>query len=301
MRLFVTVICAYVCLEFAECLLDQGPFGNGHTDQLIQELQRNFSTFQHAQREMELQLSLLKKQYTIDILIQNQTITAQRQKILELEQKQTHSAAMMMERNKTVTNLEQKIIDQDQKIADQDKKITDQDKKIADQDKKIADQDKTSTDQDNKIVMLENTLNHNVTGLNRKQNVLEQAVDHLMLSQNATINITSSRELDEIHLQQQEIAEMERRWNQSFSSYEVILHDVVDKQNEHAATYTNKIQTLNQSAARLSQQFHYLALSVQNAEKMTNLLNTSLNRRFIILTFAPFPVLKTYENIKGNV
>ena len=282
MRLFVTVICAYVCLDFAECLLDKGPFGNGQTEQLVNELQRNFSIFQ---REMGLQLSLLKKQYTIELLVQNQTITAQRQKILELEQKQTLSTAMMMECNKTVTNLEQKIIDQD--------------KEIADQDKKNADQDKTIANQDNKIVMLENTLNHNVTGLDSKQNVLEQAVDQLKLSQNATINMTSVRELDKLRLQQQKIAEIEGRLNQSFGSYEVLLHDVIDKQNQYAATYTSQIRTLNLSAAGLSNQFHYLALSVQDAEKKTNLLNTSFNRKFIIFTFTHFPVFKT-NNIKEN-
>ena len=251
MRLFVTVICAYVCLDFAECLLDQGPFSNGQTEQLIQELQRNFSTFQHAQREMELQLSLLKKQYTIEILVQNQTITAQRKKILELEQKQKISTAMMMEQNKNITNLEQKITDQDKTIADQDKKI----------------------------VILENTLNNNVTRLDRTQNVLEQAVDNLRLSQNATINTTNMRELEQIHLQQQKISEIEGRLNQSFGSYEVILHNVVETQKLYATANTNQIRTLNQSAIGLSKQFHYLALSVQDAEKRTHLLNDSFNRK----------------------
>ena len=242
MRLCFIVICAFVCLNLVETLLDQSSISNGQTDQLVIELQRNFSTFQH---EMELQLSLLKQKYTIEILVQNQTITAQRQKILELEQKQKSSVSMITEQNKNITNLEKKV-----------------------------------EDQDKKNVKLENILNYNITNLDRKSNVLEQTVDSLKLSQNAAINITTVGGLEEIHMQQQQkISEIEGRLNQSFGSYEVILHDVVDKQNQHAATYTNQIRTLNQSAAVLNKQFHYLALSVQDAEKKTNLLNTTLNRK----------------------
>ena len=242
MRLCFIVICVFVCLNLVETLLDQSPISNGQTDHLVLELQRNFSTFQH---EMELQLSLLKQKYTIEILVQNQTITAQRQKILELEQKQKSSVSMITEQNKNITNLEKKV-----------------------------------EDQDKKIVMLENILNYNITNLDRKNNVLEQTVDSLKLSQNAAINITTVGGLEEIHIQQQQkISEIEGRLNQSFGSYEVILHDVVDKQNLYAATYTNQIRTLNESAALLNKQFHYLALSVQDAEKKTNLLNATLNRK----------------------
>ena len=214
MLLCLTVICFYVSLGFTESLLNQGPVSNGQTDQIILDLQRNFSLFQH---EMALQLSLLRQKQTNEILVQNQTITAQRLKILELEQKQKTSTAMIIEQNKTIVN-------QEQKIADQDKKI----------------------------VMLEN----NMTNIDRMSSLFEQTADNLKLSQNAAINKTTV-ELQEVDRQQQQkISEIEGRLNQSFGSYEVILHDVVDKQNQHTATYTNQIRTLKQSAVGLSKQFH---------------------------------------------
>ena len=273
MRLFVAILCASVFLDFGESLLDQKPVSNGQTDQLLQELQRNFSIFQHVQHEMELQLSLLKQKYTMESIVQNKTITAQRQKILELKQQQGSSMAMIMEQNKTIANQEQEIANHDKMIADQGKKISDQNKKlyesmsmimernktITDMEQKIADQVKKLTGQDQKIVMLEHAFNYNITNIDRRNILLEQ----------------TDRQ------QQQKILEMEGRVNQSFGSYEVILYDFVKKQNQHAAIYTNQIQTLNQSAAGLSKQFHYLALSVQDAVKRTNLLNASFSRKCI--------------------
>ena len=240
------VICFYVSLDFTESLLNQGPVRNGQTDQIILDLQRNFSFFKH---EMALQLSLLRQKQTNEILVQNQTITAQRLKILELEQKQKTSAAMIMEQNKTIVN-------QEQKIADQDKKI----------------------------VMLEN----NMTNIDRRSRLFEQTADNLKLRQNATI-IKTTVELQEVDRQhQQKISEIDGRLNQSFSSYEVILHDVVNKQNQYAATYTNQTRTLNQSVVGLSKQFHYLALSIQDAERRTTLLINSFNRKCVILKFVTF-------------
>ena len=283
MRLLFNVICAYFCFEFVVSLLNQGPLGNGQADQLVLELQRNFSIFQH---EMELQLSLLKQKYTIEILVQNQTMTAQRQKIVELERQQKVSAGLIIEQNKTIANLDRKIADQGREIIEQNRTIYEsmsmifeRNKNITYLEQKIADQDRKITDQDKAIVMLENTLNYNVTSLDLKHTVLEQAVDHLMLSQNAAINITTLRELDEMHLQQQKIAEMEEWLNQSFGSYQVILNEVIHQQDQHAATYTNQIRTLNQSATWLNKQFHYLALSVQDVERRTTLLNDSFNRK----------------------
>ena len=153
-------------------------------------------------------------------------------------------------------------------------------KTIANQNQKIADQDKKVADQDQKIVMLENILNFNIANIDRRNIRLERIVDNLQLSQSTTIN----KELQEVDRhQQQKIAEIEGRLNKSFGSNEVILHDVVNKQNQYAATYTNQIRTLNLGADGMSKQFQYLALSVEDAEKMTTLLNASFNRRCIIL------------------
>ena len=121
MRFIFSALCFCVCLGFVESLLDQDPVGNGPTDPLVLELQRNFRTFK---REMELQLSLMGKNYTNEILVQNQTITAQRQKILELEQQQKISAAIIMEQNRTIANQGQKIAQQELRIIEQDKRTS---------------------------------------------------------------------------------------------------------------------------------------------------------------------------------
>ena len=202
------VLSCYACLRFTEGLLHPVTGSNGQTDKIIQDLQRNFSTFQH---DMELQLSLIRQKQTNEFLVQNQTITAQRLKILELEQKQKISNAVIMEQNKTIANQDKGLIESMRIVVEQNKTITDQ---------------------------------------------------------------------------QQKISEMEGRLNLTFSSYEVMIHDVVEKQNQNSATYTNQIRTLNQSAAGLSKQFHYIALSIQDAERRTTLLNDSFNRKCVTLKFA---------------
>ena len=62
-------------------------------------------------------------------------------------------------------------------------------------------------------------------------------------------------------------AELEGRMNQSFSAYQILLHDAVDK----LAPLQNNSLALNKGFSDLTKQFHYVSLSVLDVEKsLTN-------------------------------
>ena len=74
---------------------------------------------------------------------------------------------------------------------------------------------------------------------------------------------------------------VEARMNESLSAYQVILHDLVDKQNQQAELSDNKSRGINRNFADLAKQFHYLSLSVLGANKKMGLLNASVSGKVL--------------------
>ena len=77
--------------------------------------------------------------------------------------------------------------------------------------------------------------------------------------------------------------------NQSFGAYEVILHDVVYKYNQLVSLISNQTRTLNHSVAELGRQFHYLTLSLLDAERKYAAINESLTGTYAMyMLYAAF-------------
>ena len=66
------------------------------------------------------------------------------------------------------------------------------------------------------------------------------------------------------------------RMNATFSAYQQIIRDVVDKHNQYATHSDNQTQVLDQRVADLGKQLQYLSLSIVNARKEESVLNTAL-------------------------
>ena len=73
--------------------------------------------------------------------------------------------------------------------------------------------------------------------------------------------------------------EMDSKMNQSLGAYQVILHDIVDKHNQHVSLYNNQSTSLNQSVAGLGKQLHSLSLSLLDTEKKCAAINASLTSK----------------------
>ena len=86
-------------------------------------------------------------------------------------------------------------------------------------------------------------------------------------------NFQQNQTLMDFNLHQ---TEMDIRMNETFGAYQVILHDIVDKHNQHVSVYNNQSIALNQSVSDLGKQLHYLSLSLSDTEKNCVAINASL-------------------------
>ena len=131
--------------------------------------------------------------------------------------------------------------------------------------------------------------------LQRNVTKLQQQMGKTILDQNRTIfeleqNLkvmnntvaTQQKIIDGLNAQVQEqnttISKLktDNKINETFSAYQVMLRDIVDRQNQHVNQSYNQIRVVDQRVSDLGKQFHYLSLSILDAEKKTSLLNTSL-------------------------
>ena len=129
-----------------------------------------------------------------------------------------------------------------------------------------------------KIIM---ELQRNMTKLQQQteKTVLDQ--NRKILEMNNTIE-TQQRMITSLTAQvkEQNTTISTLRMNETFSAYQLILRDVVDRQNQHVNQTYNQIGVLDKTVSDLGKQFHYLSLSILDAEKKTSLLNTSLQGKY---------------------
>ena len=170
-------LCFFLCLQLTESLPENVSDRYGHIDQVVQELHRNFSRFQH---EMDLRLSLLMQRHNNEILVQNQTIIAQNVRIQEMEQRkietlrnfsilQEKCESMEMEQIKTISTQRAEV-----KELERLQNQTLMNMSIIHQryENLLTAQNKTIADQQQKISKLEQTLNYSmaiVLNANRQQ------------------------------------------------------------------------------------------------------------------------------------
>ena len=74
------------------------------------------------------------------------------------------------------------------------------------------------------------------------------------------------------------ISEMNRRMNESFGAYQMILHDIMDTNNHHVSEFNSQSITVNKSVIDLRKQFHYLSLSLLDTEKNCAAINREVQK-----------------------
>ena len=142
---------------------------------------------------------------------------------------------------------------------------------------------KTTLDQNRTIMELEQKLKVTAIEMNNTVEIIN-SLSVKVKEQNTTISKLSALVMDQNrtirHFEQennnQHIAEIDNRMNETFNAYELLLRDVVDRQKHHVNKTYSQTRALDQRVSDLGKQFHYLSLSILDAEKKTSLLNTSL-------------------------
>ena len=338
--LFFALVLACVFLA-CDCLLNKVSDRDGHTDKLVDELQRNITTLYNKLEvvaKLEQTMTTREKEY-------NQTLEIQQQQIEDLKKKYVDATRNNAELQRNVTELQKQIDSQGQQndtmtcqqvcaelegrmdqrlsgyqvilndvvdkqnnqlhsntqtqsvadltkqfhylsisfldvqkalqnqskiIDNQQEQMSELEMKMLEQNQTIMDQQltlKAIPDQQRKIFEIEaRQKQQNQKMLNQQSQITPLRQDMGYLKQNMS---------DQQTLNQHFIG-VEARMNESLSAYQVILHDLVDRQNQQAESSDNKTRDFNRSFADLVKQFHYLSLSVLDADKKMGLLNASI-------------------------
>ena len=221
-----TIFLFHVLIVSSKCLLNPASSVNSHSDQIIEELQRN--------------MTKLQQRLEATILDHNRTMT-------DLEEKYK----VIQDQNRTISDLTQK-----QRVT----LVI-----VGNQQRTVSEMNQTIREQHRKIERLETqSIEQNVTIMN---------LESLVLEMNQTIGNEQQRISDRCN---EHYRNVDGRMNATFSAYQLILHDVVDKHNQYATQSDNQTRVLDQRVADLGKQFHYLSLSVGDARKEASILNTSL-------------------------
>ena len=252
MSLFLRMMLMVAAMDFTESLLNSGS-ANSPSDPIINVLRHTMSELQHTVSDLEQKLSvslvLLGKQQRI-VTEMNQTIRDQRQTIDSLERQNMYHNATITEQRKKMENFDReqnlKSSIQQQKIEILDKQETEQNFTISNLLDIVVEQNQTINNQQIELnVLREQVMIHNET-----------------ISEQGALN--------------KQIAQTDRGINDTFSAYQLILRDVVDKFYQHVNQSNNKTQAMDQKIADLRKQFQHLSLSLVDTEKKTSALNSSL-------------------------
>ena len=241
-----------VAMEFTESLLNSGPT-NSPSDPIISDLKHNMSQLQHTVSDLEQKLSvslvlLGKQQRTVTEM--NKTIIDQKQTIDSLERQNMYYNATITDQRWKMENLDR----------EQNVKSRIQQTKIEILEQQETEQNFTISNLLDIVVVQNQTINNQQIELNVLR---EQVMIH-----NETISEQGALN--------KQIAQTDRGINDTFSAYQLILRDVVDKFYQHVNQSNNKTQAMDQKMADLRKQFQYLSLSLVDTEKKTSALNSSL-------------------------
>ena len=181
------------------------------------------------------------------------------------------------------------VMEQNQTIAKQQQEIDDL--------KREASVNLTTQDQKYAAVIMD--LNHTIL-YKCLQKILKQPQQHIAINitqhECSLMEQVAQREAKPYSLEDQGLM-----GKQNQSSYELVLHDAVDKLIANIATYNNQTQRLNKTVADLINQIRSLSLSMINNDNRLSLLNTSLTgktfnicsqSRFFFYFYYFFPSLK---------
>ena len=305
-------------------MLNTGSASKSNIDQIIAELQHNFTKFRQQtevnvlelQRDANRTVSDLEHKLTLalDVIANQQHImTEQEQRLNKTEAGQQIRFKDLEHRyNKTIAgqkiriaHLEDVILKQNQTIEVISKQQQQFNHTTADQQLKILELGDVVLKQNRTFTQDSAPKNGNVLGRNNTnqgdyvqgdvemeqrinkslsayQIILHDVVDRqnqqVAVFNNETLAL--GRRIDSLAKQFHYLAlsasELDDKMNTSFSAYEVILHDIVDRHNHHVTLFNNQTRITNQRITDMGKQFHYLSLSVLADEKKTSLLNATL-------------------------
>ena len=276
MRWIETHLCILLCVRLTDSLLDQGYTSEGRMDHIVVDMQKNFTRFQH---EMELQLSLLRLKHANDILVQNQTIMNQNMQIQEMQQRQREmNMSLIQQKYESILKI---VMEQNETINTQREEIKELEKQKEETftnmsvlqnwyEMLLKSKNETIAEQQQKIVLeIERTQRRNISDVENTCKSFEQKVTKTVLA--IVAGLEKHRD--------QKMSELEGRLNQTFSTYELILRDVMDKENNHFVLYSGQISRLNQNVTYLVDQFHNLSQAAKDDETQIRLLKATLIRK----------------------
>ena len=295
---YLTLLLTLMLLP-SECLLNKGSGSDAYTDKVVEELQRNVTMLLEKVASLDQVMTIKEQEY-------NRTTGYQQQLIYELQtdnanlqgnltELQKKMEARESQQNHTIvcpkicSKIEEKInqsfsayqlilqdvVDKQNRqipvqnstqtlsqnfadltkqfhyvslsVLDIEKKVTNEQRKIYDLDKQVSEHNQTISDQQPKI------------------QTLQEQVKHLEL------NVSDQQNFN------QHVLGIEGKVNDSFSAYQVILHDLVDRYNQQSALNDNRTHDLNKSIADQGKQFHYLSLSLLDSQNKLAQFNSSFS------------------------
>ena len=324
MSIFCGIAIVFVTLlPPIECLLNQGAISGGHEDKLVTELIQNVTRLNQAmdaasareqanmadliKANIQLQQNFTRLQQTIaddkqrieyiekERADHNRTNTCEQQRLIELESAEINN-------NKTITELRQRIYELEKETVEQNRTITIQQQRIDELENAAVNYTKTSINQGQKIDELEiKILDHNKTNTVQQQRIDELKDANINYNKTLLGQQQKMNEIENVNFGLHQTlscinrtfvmyqTKIDSRMNQSFGAYQVILHDIVDKHNQHVSVFNNQSIALNQSVADLGKQFHYLSLSLLDTEKKYAAINASLTGTYELISKWPLP------------
>ena len=189
------------------------------------------------------------------------TISVTEQNMMDLQRNMTKLQQKMgetiLEQSRTISDLEQKLWVTAAEMNMMNNTVKDQQRVINSLQAQVLEQNATMS----KLVMDQN---RTIENQHHRINALRQEVQN------------QSQKLSYQESYNQHLSETEDKMNRTFSAYQLILHDIVDRQNQQFDQSVNQTRVLDQKVTDLGKQFRYLSLSVLETEKKTSVLNKTL-------------------------